>query len=125
MALERKNYDELAKPVGPYTHAVESNGLLFLSGVTAFGTSAQGGSIADQTHAVFDQIEAIAKAEGTNLQSLVKVTIFITDFAGVTALRNVLFERYAGSLPASSLVQVTALFSSEVNIEIEGVLAVR
>lgn len=125
MALKRKNYDGLAKPVGPYTHAVESNGLLFLSGVTALGTPAQGRSLADQAHAVFDQIEAIAKAEGASLQSLVKVTIFITDFAGMASLRDVLFERYAGHLPASSLVQVAALFSSEINIEVESVLALR
>ena len=123
MPLKRKNYAALAQPVGPYVHAVESNGMLYLSGITAFGSPAQGKSIATQAEAVFEQIEVIAKAEGVSVASLVKVTIFITSFKEVESLRAALFKFYGTDLPASSLVQVASLFSPEVSIEIEAVLA--
>jgi 2-iminobutanoate/2-iminopropanoate deaminase len=48
----------------------------------------------------------------------------VTTFEGVAQLREVLFREYGESLPASSLVQVAGLFSSEINVEIEAVLAV-
>jgi 2-iminobutanoate/2-iminopropanoate deaminase len=123
MPIERRNYSHLAPPVGPYVHAVKSAGLLFLSGITAYGTSAQGQSLARQTKEVFEQIKSIAQAEGSSLAAVVKVTIFITSFSEVAQLREVLFQEYGENLPASSLVQVASLFSPEVGIEVEAVLA--
>lgn len=58
------------------------------------------------------------------MQSLVKVTIFITDFADLGELREVLFKHYGKHLPASSLVQVNRLFSTDISIEVEAILAV-
>lgn len=46
MQIERKNCPDLDTPVGPYVHAVSYNGLLFLSGLTAFNTPAQDGDLA-------------------------------------------------------------------------------
>lgn len=124
MLIERKNYLQLGHPVGPYVHAVKYGGSIFLSGLTAFGSSSQGKSITKQAETIFQQINYIANEEGTSLASLVKVTIFITSFEDVAQLREMLFHQYGENLPASSLVQVAALFSPEVNIEIEAILAV-
>ncbi len=63
MQIERKNYLHLDAPVGPYVHAVSYNGLLFLSGLTAFNTPAQDGDLATQAEAVFNQIKSILEAE--------------------------------------------------------------
>lgn len=52
-----------------------------------------------------------------------KVTLFVTSFEDIDALRQVLFHYYGDHLPASSLVQVSALFSSDLKIEIEAVMA--
>ncbi len=124
MAISRKNYPHLEQPVGPYVHAVKHNGLLYLSGLSAFGSVAQGKDIASQTQAIFSQIESIAVAEKTDLSSLIKVTIFVTTFDEIAKLREVLFQYYGSHLPASSLVQVARLFSPEISIEIEAILAV-
>lgn len=123
MSIERKNYVHLDQPVGPYVHTVKHNGLLYLSGLTAFGSTAQGGDIAAQAETIFVQIKSIAEAEGVGLASLLKVTIFITNFDDVSRLREVLFRNYGKNLPASSLVQVARLFSPEINIEVEATLA--
>lgn len=125
MMVTRKNYSHLEHPVGPYVHAASYNGLLFLSGVTAFDTPAQHGSIAAQAEAIFDQIEGILEAEKTGLDSLIKVTIFVTEFEDIDQLREVLFTRYKTHLPASSLVQVKRLFSPDLKIEVEAIVAVQ
>lgn len=121
--VERKNYDALPAAVGPYSHAVKSGNTLYLSGFTAFGTAAQGKSMAEQAEAIFEQIKAVAEAEGTDMRALVKVTTFITDFSQVKELRPVLVRNYDGHLPASSLVEISKLFSPELNIEIEAIFA--
>lgn len=123
MFVERKNYNHLDTPVGPYVHAVSYNGLLFLSGVTAFNTPAQGQDLPTQAEAVFRQLRSILEAEGTGFDSLLKVTIFVTEFSDVDKLRNVLLSVYQDNLPASSLIQVRGLFSSDLNIEVEAIVA--
>lgn len=122
--VERKNYRSLGAPVGPCVHGVRHGGLLFLSGLTAYGTPAQSRGLSEQADAVFEQIARVAAEEGTTLAALVKVTIFVTGFYGVDELRKVLSRRYGEHLPASSLVQVSALFSPDLHVEIEAILAV-
>lgn len=122
--VERKLYKSLSAPVGPYSHAVQYNGLLFLSGLTAYGTSAQYGSIAEQADVILQQIDRVIKEEKRDLQSLIKVTIFITDATDIKALRQILSNYYGSFPPASSMVQIKQLFSPELKIEIEAIFAI-
>ncbi|CNF17229.1 RidA family protein [Yersinia frederiksenii] len=121
--LIRKNYSTLGQVKGPYVHAVKHNETLYISGLTAFGTVSQGKSMAEQAEEIFSQFHRIASAENTSLHSLIKVTIFVTSLDGIEQLRAVLFHHFGAHLPASSLVQVTQLFSPEINVEIEAILA--
>ncbi|MEM6437676.1 MAG: RidA family protein [Cyanobacteria bacterium P01_D01_bin.115] len=123
MPIERKNYPHLDAPVGPYVHAVGYNGLLFLSGMTAFNTPAQNQDLAAQAEAVFAQLSSILEAEGTGLESLIKVTIFVTEFEALDRFRSVLFDAYQIHLPASALIQVRGLFSPDLKIEVEAIAA--
>jgi len=122
-AIERINYPALGEVKAPYVHAVKQGKTLYISGLTAFGSAAQAGSLAEQAEAIFKQFQLIAEAENKTLSALLKVTIFITSFRDIDALRQVLFHYYGDHLPASSLVQVSALFSPDIKIEIEGVMA--
>ncbi|MEN4819960.1 MULTISPECIES: RidA family protein [Pantoea] len=120
---ERKNYPQLGEVKAPYVHAVKHGETLYVSGLTAFGTAAQQGDMAEQAEAIFNQLRAVAAAEHTSLASLLKVTIFITSFTEITALREVLYRNYGEHLPASSLVQVSGLFSTDLRIEIEAIFS--
>ncbi len=120
--IERKNYDALGSPGGPFSHAVKYGNVLYLSGMTAYGTKAQGKSMAEQAGEIWNKIRIVAKAEGKDLDSLIKVTMYITDFGQAEEVREELSRQYNGKFPASSLLEVGKLFSSEVNIEIEAVL---
>ncbi|HEY6881776.1 MAG TPA: Rid family hydrolase [Polyangiales bacterium] len=125
MNIERKNYPALALPAGPYAHAVEHNGLLYVSGLTAFGTLAQARGLAEQAEAAFAQLATIASNEHVSLASLLKVTLYVTTFEGIDELRAVLTHLYGRALPASSIVQVAGLFAPELRIEVEAILALR
>jgi len=120
---ERINYPQLGEVKAPYVHAVKHGDTLYVSGLTAFGTPAQQGDIAEQAETIFSQLKLIADAEQTSLAALLKVTIFITAFTDIAALRAVLFRHYGSHLPASSLVQVSGLFSADLRIEIEAIFA--
>lgn len=122
--IERKIYAALPPAVGPYSHAVKNGNTLYLSGFTAFGTEAQGQSLEKQANAILEQIKSVAAEEGTDMSSLLKVTIFITDFSLAGELRKVLGQHYDGHFPASSLVEVSKLFSPDLNIEIEAIFGV-
>lgn len=120
--IQRSNYAALPAPAGPYSTAVRHRDTLYLSGMTAFGTAAQGQGLAREAETILQQIQEIAHAEGLTLQNLVKVTIFVTTLDDLDGLRQVLFKHYQGALPASSLVRVAGLFSSQVSVEVEAVL---
>ncbi|WP_434641445.1 RidA family protein [Klebsiella sp. I138] len=119
----RKNYPELGEVKAPYVHSVRHGDTLYISGLTAFGTPAQQSGIAEQAEEIFSQIRKIVTAEGADFSSLIKVTIFITSFAEINALREALYRHYGDHLPASSLVEVSRLFSPDLKIEIETVFA--
>ncbi|AWB68954.1 enamine deaminase RidA [Saccharobesus litoralis] len=123
MNLKRNNYSKLKDPVGPYVHAVKHNDTLYVSGLTAFGTDNQNASIEKQAKTIFELISTIAKEEHVDLSSLIKVTLFVSDLSKIALLREELSKIYDKHIPASSLVKVDALFSPEIKIEVEAILA--
>ncbi|CAI0853715.1 Enamine/imine deaminase [Serratia quinivorans] len=122
-SLKRINYPQLPTPGGPYVHAVCHGDTLYISGLTAFATEAQGQTTQQQTQAILEQLATITADEGTNLKALIKITVFLTDIGDLQAIRPVLFDYFDGALPACSLVAVSALFSPQVSVEIEAVVA--
>lgn len=119
--IQRSNYAGLPEPAGPYSTAVRHHDTLYLSGMTAFGTAAQGQGLAREAEAILAQVRQIAQAEGISMQNLVKVTIYVTTLDDLDGLRQMLARHYEGALPASSLVRVAGLFSPEVSLEVEAV----
>lgn len=120
----RKNYPHLAKPVGPCVHAEKHNGMLFLSGLTALGSPAQGRGIRQEIGAILESIARIARAERIDLRALLKVTVFVTSLELVNELREALSQHLSDSFPAISLVQIGRLLSPHILLEAEAVLAV-
>jgi len=123
MKLQVVNYSALGLPLGPYSHAVIHGHTLYTSGMTAFGSQFQDAGITEQTKEIFNQLDYIAKEQGSNLNRLIKVTLFVSDLSDMSRLRQTLTEIYGAHTPASSLVEVKALFSESLKIEIEAIIA--
>lgn len=124
MNLIRRNYNHLEAPAGPYVHTVKYNGLLFLSGLTAWNTPEQKLEPERQVSRILKNIEGILREEGGGFENLIKVTIFVTDYGDLEEFRNTLFRHYGDTLPASSLVLVNGLFHPDLKVEVEAIAAV-
>ena len=103
------------KPVGPYSHVVEADGWLFVTGQLATDPmdddlpTPEG--IEAQTHKVFDNLKRALAGAGAGLEHVVQVRIFLTDFARDYAVMNRIYQTYFAPdrLPARTTVGVTAL----------------
>ena len=112
--------------VGPYSHAVVINVLVYTAGQVGLipGTKqlADGG-IEGQTRQVLQNLKAVLAAAGTNLDNVIKTTVFLKnmdDFAAVNSIYGTFFWR---SQPARSAVEVARLPLGAL-VEIEAVATV-
>ncbi len=110
----------------PYSQAIETDGLVFVSGQLALEpghTELRGGTIQEQTEQVFANLGAILEAAGSGLDRLVKTTVFLQnldDFQGM----NEVYARHVGDRPpARSTVEVARLPSGAL-VEIEAIARV-
>ena len=111
--MKRIIYTESApKAVGPYSQAVETNGLLFISGQIpidpAIGKIVEGG-IKEQTHQVLKNIGAILKAAGYEYMDVVKSTCLLSDMDNFAAMNEVYAQYYAENPPARAAYGVVRL----------------
>lgn len=107
--------------IGPYSHAVEAGGFLFLSGQVPLKPDGSGmlkGTIEEETRQVFSNIEAVLKASGASLAHVVKATVFLADLNNFAALNKVYSEYFPQNPPARSTFQVARL-PGDAKIEIE------
>jgi enamine deaminase RidA (YjgF/YER057c/UK114 family) len=79
------------------------------------------GDIRAQTEQVIKNMRTILRAEGADLENLVKVTVFTTDMRYFDAISEVRRRHFTGNLPASTIVEVSKLAQPDLLIEIEGV----
>lgn len=119
------NPDTLFPPPG-YSQVVEVTGgkLVFVAGQVALdkaGSLVGAGNFALQADQVFRNLRAAIESRGGALKDIIKFTIFVTDVAHLPTLREVRDRHIADvkNPPASTLVQVLALFRPEFLIEIE------
>ncbi|MHA2362934.1 MAG: Rid family detoxifying hydrolase [Candidatus Hodarchaeales archaeon] len=109
--------------VGPYSQAIESNGLIFCSGQIAIdpktGQVLNEASIEEQTHRVMKNLQAVLNAAGVNFKHVVKSTVYCTDLSKFSKLNEIYGSYFEGfDPPARATVQVAALpLNTAVQIE--------
>src|SRR5258708_8572520 len=103
------------KPVGPYSHVVEADGWLFVTGQLATDPDDDSRPIPDgieaQTHKVFDNLRRALAGAGAGFQHVVCVRIFLTEFDRDYATFNRLYLEYFphDRLPARTTLGVPPL----------------
>jgi len=112
-----------AKPLAPYTPAVEAGGFVFLSGQIALvGDSGElrMESIEAETRQVMENIGILLHAAGLGYEHLVKCTIFLSDMDHYAAVNGVYGGYFTGTPPAREAIAVKGL-PKGVNVEISGI----
>lgn len=112
-------------PIGPYSQAVEQNGLLFISGqipVDPNTGNVVSGGIAEQTEQVLKNIQAIITAAGygNDLKKILKCTIYLSDMANFGGMNTVYATYFPSDPPARAAFAVKEL-PLAVMVEIEAI----
>ena len=118
--------DQAPAALGPYSQAIVANGLVFSAGQIALDPQTMeivGEDIETQTHRVFRNLAAILEAAGSDLQRVVKTTVFLADMDEFSAMNAVYAEHFGDHKPARSTVAVKTL-PKEVKVGID-VIALR
>jgi 2-iminobutanoate/2-iminopropanoate deaminase len=106
------NTIDAPKAIGPYSQAVEVNGMLFISGQIpinpAEGKVVEGG-IKEQTEQVMKNIEAILKEAGYTFSDVVKSTCLLSDMENFAAMNEVYGRYYPENPPARAAYAVKGL----------------
>ena len=113
--------DRGPKPIGPYSQAVKSNGLLFVSGQVAIDPRSNEfvlGDIRQQTERTLENLKGILEASGANLHHVIKTTVFLKDMNDFAAMNEVYGRFFTAAPPARSTVQVARL-PKDALVEIE------
>jgi reactive intermediate/imine deaminase len=110
--------------IGPYSQAVGSGKLVFLSGQIPLDPATGqlvDGDISAQTRRVFDNLKAVCEAAGSSLDGIVRAGIFLTDLANFAAVNAVMAEYFNEPYPARSTVQVSGL-PRGAQVEVDAIL---
>ncbi|MBO4282754.1 MAG: RidA family protein [Bacteroidales bacterium] len=112
------------KAIGPYSQAIEANGMLFISGQIpvnpATGTVPEG--ITAQTEQVLKNVEAILKEAGYTFDNVIKTTCLLSDIANFKPMNEVYAKYYTKDCPARAAFAVKDL-PMGVLVEIETIAA--
>ena len=104
--------DNAPAPIGPYSQAVQTNSMIFVSGQIAIDPQTADiieGDIEAQTEQVLKNIAAIIDAAGMSLQDVVKCTCFLKDMNDFVRFNGVYENYFAEILPARETVEVSRL----------------
>jgi 2-iminobutanoate/2-iminopropanoate deaminase len=112
--------------IGPYSHAVVSNGLVFCSGQVPLDPDTGElieGSVADQTRRCLDNLSAVCSAAGAQLSDAVRLTVYAADLAGDWADINDAYGSYFTADPPARVAIGVAALPKGARVEIDAVVA--
>jgi 2-iminobutanoate/2-iminopropanoate deaminase len=112
--------DKAPEPIGPYSQAIQSGNMLFVSGQIAIETSSGKiitSNIEAETVQVMANLEEILKSAGADFSSIVKTTIFLKNMDNFPKVNEVYGRYFKESPPARETVEVSRL-PKDVNVEI-------
>ncbi|GAB6013011.1 RidA family protein [Viscerimonas tarda] len=107
--------------IGPYSQAIEANGMLFVSGQIPINPATgefPSGGIKEQTLQAFKNIQAILSEAGLSMDNVVKTTVLLADIADFAEMNEVYASQFKGTFPARSAFAAKSL-PKNARVEIE------
>lgn len=115
--------DKAPQAIGPYSQAIEVNGMIFTSGVIPINPQTNElvtGDIKVQAEQAIGNLAALLKEAGSDTEQVIKTTVFIKDMNDFAAVNEIYAKYFTKNFPARSCVEVARL-PKDVLIEIEAI----
>lgn len=107
--------------IGPYSQAVKTGNMVFCSGQIPIDPKTGefvSSEISEQTEQVLKNLGAVLEAAGSNLNNVVKTTVFLADMNDFTLMNEVYAKYFSENKPARATVEAARL-PRDARIEIE------
>lgn len=95
--------------IGPYSQAIESDGLIFVSGQLPIKDGVLQTDICEATHACLTNIKHILNEADCSMQNVIKVEIFIKNMADFVQVNEIYAQYFEAPYPARACVAVAEL----------------
>ncbi len=118
--------DKAPGAIGPYSQAIKTGGMVYCSGqIPIDPTTGEfvSSDIAEQTEQVLKNLAAVLEAANTNLENVVKTTVFLADMGDFAAMNEVYARYFDGNKPARATVQAARL-PRDARVEIDCIAVV-
>lgn len=117
--------DNAPSAIGTYSQAIRTGDLVFMSGQIPLVPATMEiveGDFEARARQVFDNLQAVARAAGGELDNIVKLTIYLTDLDNFATVNAVMSEYFSEPYPARAALGVRSL-PKGVDVEAEAILA--
>lgn len=118
------NTDKAPAAIGPYSQAVEVNGIIYTSGVIPINPETgglAGSTVSEQAEQVFTNLKNLIEASGSKMENIVKTVVFLKNMEDFAAVNGIYAKYFPQPYPARSCVEVARL-PKDVLLEIEAVI---
>ena len=116
--------DKAPSAIGPYSQAIEVNGMVFTSGVIpvdpATGVIPEG--VEAQATQAFTNLTNLVEASGAAMSQVVKTTVFIKEMNDFGKINEIYAKFFKEPYPSRSCVEVARL-PKDVLLEVEAIVA--
>ena len=115
--------DEAPSPIGTYSQAICTDGLVFVSGQIGLDPHSMElrQTFSEQAKQVFDNLDAIATEANISLNDAVKLTVFLKTLDDFSELNQIMADYFAKPYPARSVVGISQLPKNAL-VEVEAII---
>ena len=110
-------------PPERWSNCLLVDGVAYVSGMVARGDGVNLAAMDEyeQAKSIFTKIKGLLEAAGGGMADVVKITVYVTNIKNNVKVWAARREFFTGNFPASTLVEVRALASPEILVEIEAI----
>ncbi len=125
MSKELINTSSSPAAIGPYSQAIKIGTFIYTSGQISLDQAGNivGADIAEQTTQCLINARNILAAAGSNLEKVIKTTVFLNDMNNFAAMNEIYASFFSHPFPARSCIEVARL-PKDVMVEIEMIASI-